>query len=44
MTVFFKNIANVHAMEHCKNHGTALHCWPTLSGGVHSHYEHLWLF
>ena len=39
---FFQNSAYVHAMDACKEKGTALHLLGLLSdGGVHSHIEHL---
>ena len=39
---FFQNPAYVHAMDACKEKGTALHLMGLLSdGGVHSHIEHL---
>ena len=39
---FFQNPAYVHAMDACKEKGTALHLYGLLSdGGVHSHIEHL---
>ena len=39
---FFRNPAYNHAMDSCKEKGTALHLMGLLSdGGVHSHLEHL---
>ena len=39
---FFKNPADLEAMEHCREWGTALHLMGLLSdGGVHSHITHL---
>ncbi len=39
---FFENPALVHAMDHAKQHGKALHLFGLLSdGGVHSHIEHI---
>ena len=39
---FFRNAAYNHAMDACKEKGTALHLMGLLSdGGVHSHLEHL---
>ena len=39
---FFQNPAYNHAMDSCKENGTALHLMGLLSdGGVHSHTEHL---
>lgn len=40
---FFQNPALVHAMDNCKENGSALHMMGLLSnGGVHSHNEHLY--
>ena len=40
---FFNNEALIHAMENCKNNGSALHLAGLLSdGGVHSHNSHLY--
>ncbi|WJY27735.1 MULTISPECIES: 2,3-bisphosphoglycerate-independent phosphoglycerate mutase [Sporosarcina] len=39
---FFDNEALLSAVNHAKNHGSALHVMGLLSdGGVHSHFEHL---
>ncbi|HEY9576682.1 MAG TPA: 2,3-bisphosphoglycerate-independent phosphoglycerate mutase, partial [Pseudobacillus sp.] len=39
---FFKNEAFLKAIQHAKQHGSALHLFGLLSdGGVHSHIEHL---
>src|SRR5699024_2074406 len=40
---FFKNEALMEAMNNCKEHDSALHCFGLLSdGGVHSHNTHLY--
>ena len=40
---FFENEAYLHAMESCREKGTALHLMGLLSdGGVHSHTQHVW--
>lgn len=42
---FYKNKAYVEAMELCKASGKSLHLMGLLSsGGVHSHYTHMWAF
>ncbi|MCL2030030.1 MAG: 2,3-bisphosphoglycerate-independent phosphoglycerate mutase [Oscillospiraceae bacterium] len=43
--VFFENEAFLSAVEHCKQHGSALHLMGLMSdGGVHSHNTHVWAY